>query len=205
MKTQVQKWSNRLVLRIPIVQKRWLPATRTIVIAHLFAVVVIGLCQFAFTCTQEPMMCFPSPSPWENLCYWVRSGRQRPLADFFNAFDIQRFNATVACVVFLGMGLGWSIWSMRPFRLAHRFRLRTLMLIIAIVPLELTACADVWNRWKRWDHDQQLERFWHPFSSAEADLYLQQDDTVTAEVHDPLVRPPVEGDRMKTRVQSGAR
>jgi hypothetical protein len=58
---------------------------------------------------------------------------------------------TLAGVVFLGLLFGWSIWSMRPFQLSVTFRLRTLIALIAIVPLELIGAMAVWNSWERWD------------------------------------------------------
>jgi hypothetical protein len=91
-----------------------------------------------------------------SLCEWVQSGRKQPLADYFYDFAIQRFEATIAGIVFLGLGLGWSISLMRPLRLIVRFRLRTLMAVIAVVPIDLTACADVWNRWEQWNADRKL-------------------------------------------------
>ncbi len=177
-------------------QKRRWPVISTVLFAHLFTVLMIGLCEFAFTSTSEPMVCLPSPPPWESLCYWVQSGRTRPLSDWFTAFDIQRFNATIAGMVFLGMGLGWSIWLMRPLRLTVRFRLRTLIATIAVVAFEVTAGADVWNRWERWDTDQR----WGPhiafLSSLHQEVYVQPGDSLSVEVRDPLLNPPIRDDRI---------
>jgi hypothetical protein len=118
------------------------------------------------------------------------------LSDWFTAFDIQRFNATIAGMVFLGMGLGWSIWLMRPLRLTVRFRLRTLMATIAVVAFEVTAGVDVWNRWERWDTDQR----WGPhiafLSSLQQEVYVQPGDSLSVEVRDPLLNPPIRGDRI---------
>jgi hypothetical protein len=176
--------------------KRWWPIISTVLFAHLLAVVVIGLCEFAFTSVCEPMMCIPSRPPWDSLCYWVQSGRKQPLSDYFFAFDIQRFNATIAGIVFLGMGLGWSIWLMRPLRLTIRFRLRTLMAVIAVVPIEVTACADVWNRWERWDADQRFASYDAFVSSMRQEIYVRAGDSLSVEVHDPLLSPPLHGDRI---------
>lgn len=118
----------------------------------------------------------------------------RPLSDFFTAFDIKRFNATIAGIVLLGMGLGWSIWLMRPLRLTLRFRLRTMMAIIAVLPIEVTAGADVWNRWARWDADQRFAPLAAFFSSQRQEIYVQVGDSLSVEVHDPLPGTPLHGD-----------
>jgi hypothetical protein len=176
-------------------QKRWWPATRTVLVAHLFGVIVIGVCQFAITSVWDPRACCPVGSPWDLLCDWDQSGRKRPLVDVFNRFEIHRFCATLAGLVFVGVGLGWSIRSMRPFRLTARFRLRTLMAVIAIVPLECVAGADVWNGWKQWDYDQRFAGVAGRRSSGEDEVYLQAGDTLSVEVHDALLKQPINGVR----------
>jgi Polysaccharide biosynthesis/export protein len=177
-------------------QKRWWPIISTVLFAHLLAVVVIGLGEFAFTSSSESMNCIPSSPRWDSLCDWLRSGRRRPLSDFFTAFDIKRFNATIAGIVLLGMGLGWSIWLMRPLRVTIRFRLRTLMAVIALVPLEVTAGADVWNRWRRWDADQRIAPQHALSESLRQEIELQIGDSISVEVHDPLPGTPLHGDRI---------
>jgi hypothetical protein len=177
-------------------QKRWWPVISTILFAHLFAVLLIGLCEFAFTSTREPMFCHPSRPPWDSLCYWVQSGRKRSLSDLFTAFQIRRFNASIAGLVLFGMGLGWSLWLMRPLRLTVRFRLRTLMATIAVVAIDVTAGADVWNRWERWDHDQRWGSYIARFSSVRQEIYVQLGDSLSVEVRDPLLNPPIRGDRV---------
>jgi hypothetical protein len=90
------------------------------------------------------------------------------LTDLFDRHEIQRFCATLAGVVFLGLLLSWSIWSMRPFKLTLGLRIRTMMLAIAIVPLELTGGMAVWNGWAEWDRAQRsaaYEAFWSNNSS----------------------------------------
>lgn len=179
-----------------MVRARWWPIIRTVLFAHLFTVAVIGLFQFALTSVREPGFCAASPSPWDSLSWWFQAGRKRPLMDCFDAFGIQRFNVTIVAAVFLGMGLGWSIWSMRPLRLTARFRLRTLMAVIALVPLESGAGTEVWNRWERWDLDQRFARSPFRCSSAAEEIHLEPGDTLSVNVHDALLDPPIEGDRI---------
>jgi hypothetical protein len=177
-------------------EKRWWPIISTVLIAHLLAVVVVGLGEFALTSSSESMNCIPSSPRWESLCDWVRSGRRRPLSDLFTAFDIQRFKATIAGIVFLGIALGWSIWLMRPLRVTIRFRLRTLMAVIALVPLEVTAGAGVWNQWKRWDAGQRFAPQYALFASMRPEIELETGDSLSVDFHDPLLGPPLHGDRI---------
>jgi hypothetical protein len=111
-----------------------------------------------------------------------------------DGFEIHRLNATVAGIVVLAPLLGWSIWSMRPFRLTPRIRLRTLVALIAIVPLEVNGGAAVWNRWKRWD---QVQHFADYYAQRQAiDGYeIKPGDLVMIEVLEALPERPITGER----------
>jgi hypothetical protein len=161
------------------------------VFAHLLAIAIVGLCQFAFTSVSEPMMCIPFSPPWDTLRYWLQSGRKQPLSSLFSTFDIQRFNATALGIVLLGIGLGWSIWLTRPLRLSVRFRVRTMMAIIAVLSIEITAGASVWKRWEQWDADQRSAPYPCLRYSMRQEIYIQTGDSLSVDVDEPLLTQPV--------------
>jgi len=131
---------------------RWWPRLRTLLLAHLFGLGVLGLAQFAVTTVHHPGACAAMASPADRLGYWLALERKGPIADLFDELEVNRLVVTLAGIVPLGLLLGWSLWSLRPIRLS----LRTLMVIIAVVPVEWTGGVAVWKMWQRWDDDRRL-------------------------------------------------
>ncbi len=174
-------------------QKRWWPLARTNLLAHVLGAAVIGLCQFGLMSVRHPMACCGSPSPWDQLCYWVQSGRQRPLTEMLDRFDIHRLSESLAAIVFSGTLLAWSIWCMRRIRPALRLRLRTVMVIIAIVPVECAGGVAVWNRWERWDRDQRLADF-NALWSAIEETPVRAGDVLMVDVFEALANHPITGE-----------
>jgi Polysaccharide biosynthesis/export protein len=172
-------------------QRRW-PLIRTVLFAHLLAFAVIGLCEFALTSVRHPTACCASPSAWDRLCYWVHSGRQRPLTDVLDAWEIRCLSETLAAVVFLGALLGWSIRSMRPFRLALRLRLQTLLAIVAIVPTESPGAVAVWKGWARWDRLERLADFNARWSAIEK-FPIRSGNVLLVDVFEALPDRPLSG------------
>lgn len=76
-----------------------------------------------------------------------------------DSLEVHRLSETLAPVVFSGTLLAWSVWRMRPLRIPFNLRLRTLVGIVAIVPVEWSAGLAVWNSWQRWDCDRRLAEF----------------------------------------------
>ncbi|MGO9470733.1 MAG: polysaccharide biosynthesis/export family protein [Isosphaeraceae bacterium] len=174
-------------------QQGWRPLTRTVLVAHLLGVAVLGVCQFAFTSHRHPMACAYDPLAWERLCYWLQSGHQRPITVSLDDFEIHRLSETLAAVILLGTLLGWSIWTMRPFRLILRLRLRTLMAMIAIVPVECAGGSAVWNSWAQWDRNQRIAD-WNACWSAIKETRIRAGDILLVEVLETLPDRPIFGD-----------
>jgi Polysaccharide biosynthesis/export protein len=166
-------------------QEGWWPRARTLLLAHVLGAAILGLCQFAITSVRHPMACCGTASPWHRLCYWLESGCAARLTDSYEDVEIHRFVATLAGVALLGLLFGWSLWSISTFRPAMRLRIRTLMALIAIVPLELSAGTAVWNGWAKWD---RLRRFPAAYAalSTMPELIVQLGDTLWIEVFEPV-------------------
>ncbi len=125
-----------------------------LVLAHALGIAVIGLTQFAVTSTRTPGACAATAPPGDRLWWWVETRGETPLADLFDDHEVRRFIVTTASILALGALLGWIVWLMRPFRLS--VRLRTIMVIVAVVPVECAGGAWIWDCWERWDRCQRL-------------------------------------------------
>jgi hypothetical protein len=138
---------------------------------------------------------------WDRLSYWLQSGRQRPLTDLLDDFEIHRLSEALAALVFLGTILGWSIWSMRPLRLILRVRLRTLMALVAIVSVECAGGAAVWNRWARWDRKER-NAYIRECGSIYGEIFIEAGAVLRVDVLETLPGHPITGEY---RIQSDGR
>src|SRR5262249_6467575 len=130
---------------------RWSPTLRTTLIAVMLIVTALGLAQFAVT--DQSLPCFGVPSPYQRLCEWLREGRRKPLSQVLPTRDIERFAWFSFSMAVLGLMLVSSIRAQRPLRL--RLHVRTLMVVVAILPFGYLGGRQVWVMWQRWDAFQQ--------------------------------------------------
>jgi hypothetical protein len=131
------------------VKKRWLlPLLSTLLASALF-VATIGLFQFWFSSTWPIGFCMPIASPWDCLTYWFKSDRQAPIYDCLSRWQWARLAWSTTAVVFLLGMLILSIRAQRPLRLS--LRLRSLMILIAVMAFGYVAGHEVWTIWARWE------------------------------------------------------
>jgi hypothetical protein len=120
-------------------------------------VAFIGLCQFGFTSTVPPGDCAGVVSPWARLGFWYQFGRQSPLSDLLDEHERRRLVLTSIATMALGGALAVSIRAHGPFR--FRLRLRTLMIVIAALPVLWLAGQRVWTMWDRFDENWQYAEY----------------------------------------------
>jgi len=120
---------------------------RTTFIALMLIVTALGLAQFAVT--DQSLPCFKVPSLYQRLCEWLREGRQKPLSQVLPTRDMERFAQFSFSMAVLGLMLVSSIRAQRPLRL--RLHVRTLMVVVAILPFGYLGGRQVWVMWQRWD------------------------------------------------------
>jgi hypothetical protein len=104
-------------------------------------------------------VCGRTASPADRLRCWLWFERNRPIDDLFDDLEVNRLAVTLAGIIPMGLLLGWSLWSLRPFRLSLRLRIRTLMVVIAVVPIDCTGGVAVWNIWEQWDNYRRLAEY----------------------------------------------
>jgi hypothetical protein len=129
---------------------RWWPTLRTTFIAVTLFVSAVGMAQFAFTEWSEP--CLRFPSPYQRLCEWLREGRRGPLSHVLGPQELKRLAGLSLSISVLGLMLVISIRAQRPLQL--RLHLRTLMVLVAVLPLGYLGGREVWLTWERWDEYQ---------------------------------------------------
>jgi len=129
---------------------RWWPRLRTTFIAVMLFVLALGMAQFAFTDWSEP--CLRIPSPYQRLCEWLVQGRRRPVSHVLGPRELKRLAMLSVSIFVLLLMLVISIRSQRPVRL--RLNIRTLMLLVAVLPLAYLGGRKVWLTWERWDEYQ---------------------------------------------------
>jgi hypothetical protein len=127
----------------------WLPCLRTSALSIALAIVIVGMCQFAFSDIREPFYCIGIASPWKRLLYYFEAGGKVEMTAQFTSREITRFIVTALLImIFTGL-LCWSIYAQRPFR--FRMSLRASMLAVAIVPIAWLGGKEVWSGWHRVD------------------------------------------------------
>ena len=130
-----------------LVRNRHWRSWRTLAIAIAF--LAIGMCQFACSPTDPPDCCLGLMSPLDRLCYWLKLGSQAPITDVFDHYELVRFAISTVCTMMLAGTLAWSTGNQGlP---SWRFRIRTLMLIVAVLPVAWLAGQATWGTWKRFD------------------------------------------------------
>ena len=135
---------------------RWWPTLRTTFIAVTLFVIAVGMAQFAFTDWSEP--CLRIPSPYQRLCEWLRDGRRGPLSQVLGPHELKRLASFSLSMSVLGLMLVISIRAQRPLRL----NLRTLMVLVAVLPLGYLGGREVWLTWERWDdYQHRIQRCWN--------------------------------------------
>jgi hypothetical protein len=135
---------------------RWWPTLRTTFIAVTLFVITVGMAQFAFTDWSEP--CLRIPSPYQRLCEWLREGRRGPLSHVLGPQELKRLAGLSLSLSVLGSMLVISIRAQRPLRL----NLRTLMVLVAVLPLGYLGGREVWLTWERWDdYQHRIQRCWN--------------------------------------------
>ena len=138
----------------------YLRLLRTVVIAIALAVLGMALWQFASTDASFPGLCLPLTPPLDRLCAWVRSGAHHPISDVLDLHELNRLVSTVVCMILLAGMLAWSIRAQRPLRL--RLRVRTLMLVIAVLPVMWLGGQRFSAMWDRFDdYCRCRETGWH--------------------------------------------
>ena len=138
--------------------RRWWPTLRTTFIAVTLFVIAVGMAQFAFTEWSEP--CLRIPSPYQRLCEWLRAGGRGPLSHVLGPQELQRLAGLSLSISILGLLFVISIRAQRPLRL--RLHLRTLMVLVAVLPLGYLGGREVWLTWERWDEYQhRIQRCWN--------------------------------------------
>lgn len=170
--------------------RRW-PWTRTVLLAHLFGLVALGLAQFVVSPIDDPDSCEPASSPVERLRDWAAGGMSGDLAGEFDGHDRGRLLGSLGALIPLGGLLGWSAWSLRRSP-RPRLRVATLMVLVATLALEWTAGRLVWESWGRWDTYRrqadayaELESVYQEMTKAPVlpkdDLEPAQQQTITPE------------------------
>ena len=135
---------------------RWWPTLRTTFIAVTLFVIAVGMAQFAFAEWSEP--CLRIPSPYERLCEWLRGGGPGPLSQVLGPHELKRLASLSLSMSVLWLMLVISIRAQRPLRL----NLRTLMVLVAVLPLGYLGGREVWLTWERWDEYQhRIQRCWN--------------------------------------------
>jgi hypothetical protein len=129
---------------------RWWPTLRTTFIAVMLFVLALGMAQFAFTDWSEP--CLRIPSPYQRLCEWLEQGRRGPVSHVLGPWELKRLARLSLSIFVLVLTLVISIRAQRPVRL--RLNIRTLMLLVAVLPLLYLGGQKVWLTWERWDEYQ---------------------------------------------------
>jgi hypothetical protein len=156
----------------------WLPCLRTSALSIALAIVIVGMCQFAFSDVWEFGYCLGIASPWKRLLYYFESGGKIALTDQFISREITRFIVTtILIIIFTGL-LCWSIYAQRPLR--FRMSLRALILAVAIVPIAWLGGKEVWSGWQRIDdywkeiEKRRLnERYWKEIEQRRLDEPLE--------------------------------
>jgi len=124
----------------------WRPL-RTVVIAVALGISALGLCH-ALTVTYHMGGCWVGPPPWKRLCEWLRQGRF-PLSVFLDSHERNWLVSNAISVTVLGGLLAWSIRAHGSLR--FRLRVRTLMIVIAVVSFVCLGGQQVWDMWERFD------------------------------------------------------
>jgi hypothetical protein len=147
---------------------------RTLVIAIAFALSAIGMCQFAFSPTYPPEFCLGLTSPVDRLCYWFKPGRDAPITDVLDHYELVRLATSTVCTMILAGALAWSIRNqgLAPWR----FRIRTLMIVVAVLPVAWLAGQGVWDTWQRFDDYCHYAHRDSPYAELESRLKRSLED-----------------------------
>jgi hypothetical protein len=139
---------------------------RSLVIAIAFEALAIGMCEFAFSDAYPPGLCLGIMSPVDRICYWFKSGRREPIADLLDRYELWRSVISAVCTIMLAGMLSWSIRS--HGRLLLRFRIRTLMVVIAVLPVAWLTGLGAWDTWRHFDDNCHFDPRDSPYAELES-------------------------------------
>jgi len=120
------------------------------------------MCQFTLTAPYRPGACVVGPPPGKRLSDWLQSarhesGRYAPLSDFLDRHELKRLVSNAISMIVLGGMLAWSIRAQGSLR--FRLHVRTLMIVVAAVPIVLLGGQEVWAMWERFEEYSQCAEF----------------------------------------------